>query len=359
MQLKFRSYAEQVAEILRQEIKTGTWKEALPGERTLASRLQVSRKTLRRALAELRQEGLLATKRGSSTLIKRRSGPHLNRTRVALLLPTPLEAARPFTILWVNRLMALLQDRGLYLDIIHGPQYYGTKASHALGRLTVSHPAKAWIIAGSVIAMQEWFEESGIPVVISGSPHQGIVLPSVDLDHRAQCRHAATVFLRAGHRDLAIFLDRGGRAGDVESSEAFAEGAGDKARVTIVPVAKGGVNPGSEIIVRAVRRLLAMKPRPTGWLLANAAHYLTVLSYLGSLGLKVPDDISLISRDEEPFLRHLHPLPTHYSTSPARFANQLNRALQRLESGESGAFSLRIIPDLAQGRSIGPPRMPS
>jgi DNA-binding LacI/PurR family transcriptional regulator len=99
-----------------------------------------------------------------------------------------------------------------------------------------------------------------------------------------------------------------------------------------------------------------MKPRPTGWLLANAAHYLTVVSYLGSLGLKVPDDVSLISRDEEPFLRHLHPLPTHYTTSPVRFAKQLNRALQRLESGSMDAFSLRIIPDLAVGRSVAPPK---
>lgn len=356
MQLKFRSFSEQVSEILRQEIRTGTWKEILPGERILAARLQVSRKTLRRALAELRKEGLVATKSGRSTLIRRRSGQQANKTRVALLLPAPLEVARPFTILWVNRLMALLQDRGLYLDIIHGPQYYGPKVAQPLGRLTASHPARAWILAGSVIAMQEWFEESEIPTVLSGSPHHGIDLPSVDLDHKAQCRHAATVFLRAGHRNLALFLDRGGRAGDVESSDGFSEGAAGQARVTVMPIAKSGPSGGTEPLIRTVRRLLAMKPRPTGWLLANAAHYLTVVSYLGSLGLKVPDDVSLISRDEEPFLRHLHPLPTHYSTSPVRFAKQLNRALQRLESGSMDAFSLRIIPDLAAGRSVAPPK---
>ena len=51
-----------------------------------------------------------------------------------------------------------------------------------------------------------------------------MALPSVDIDHRALCRHSAALFLRHGHRQLALFLERGGHGGDVESEQGFREG---------------------------------------------------------------------------------------------------------------------------------------
>ena len=54
---RFVSLAAQVADALRDKIRSQTWTEWLPSERTLAETLQVSRKTLRKALAQLQREG--------------------------------------------------------------------------------------------------------------------------------------------------------------------------------------------------------------------------------------------------------------------------------------------------------------
>jgi DNA-binding LacI/PurR family transcriptional regulator len=353
MPLSFQSIAMQVAQALRDAIAGGTWDRALPGERQLAAQLQVSRKTVRKALAELRADGVLQTARhrGSSVATPRRRRPQAN-PRIALLLPGPLEGSRPFTALWVNRLMSLLQETGHPLQIFHGAKYFGANAGRSLARLTVANPARCWIVARSNRPLQEWFAASGVPVLVSGSAHPGVALPSVDVDHRALCRHSAALFLRQGHRRLALFLEHGGHGGDVESDQGFREGLAAVATAAAPVVCTPERSAAS--IIREVRRLLARAEPPTGLLLSNSYSYLTVLSYLGSLGLRVPRDMSIVSRDEETFLRFMYPTPTFYSTPPAKFAQALHQALKRILAGDRSAFAIRIMPDLVKGESIGP-----
>jgi len=313
MPLQFQSIAAQVAQALRAEIGNRAWADSLPGERQLAERFQVSRKTIRKALAELRAEGLLATARSrGSTIAQPRGRARPPSPRIALLLPQPLEASRPYTVLWVNRLMALLQETGHPLQTFHGTKYFGQNAARSLARLTRAHPARAWIIGGSNRPLQEWFAASGLPTIIAGSAH----------------------------------------AGDAESEQGFREGLATSPAAPEPLVCSPERSAPS--ILREIKRLLARKAPPTGWLVSNSYAYLTVLSYLASLGLRVPRDISVISRDEETFLTFMHPTPTYYSTKPAKFAHALHQGLKRLLSGDTSPFAIRIMPDLVQGSSVGP-----
>src|SRR5690606_41200291 len=113
---------------VRDENRRGSWWKTLPGERQIAERLSVSRKTVRKALAILRKEGLVQTERSRpSACVHSRNRPkHSPGTKVMLLLPEPLEGARPFTVLWVNHLMALLHETGVPLEVVSGWKYYGT-----------------------------------------------------------------------------------------------------------------------------------------------------------------------------------------------------------------------------------------
>lgn len=54
----------QVAEDLRRRIAAGEWTGRLPAEKTLAQEYQVALGTIRKALAELREEGLIMTDKG-------------------------------------------------------------------------------------------------------------------------------------------------------------------------------------------------------------------------------------------------------------------------------------------------------
>ncbi len=69
--------SDQTTAALRQEIKGGRFRGAtiLPGERQLAVSLHVSRTTLRQALAELIEEGLLSQRHGMGTYVTGTDSP--------------------------------------------------------------------------------------------------------------------------------------------------------------------------------------------------------------------------------------------------------------------------------------------
>jgi DNA-binding transcriptional regulator YhcF (GntR family) len=130
----YQSISAQVADTLRAELRNGSWRRQLPGERLLAERLSVSRKTVRKALAMLRAEGFIRTERSRGSAIMK--SPNRKRTgpikTVVLLLPEPLEGARPFTVLWVNHLMAMLHEAGMQLETVAGWKYFGARAGRSL-----------------------------------------------------------------------------------------------------------------------------------------------------------------------------------------------------------------------------------
>lgn len=359
----FSSLTAQVAAALREEIDRGVWSEWLPGERTLTEALQVSRKTLRKALAQLQREGRVEPVHGLGNRIAARASSTApagapGEPVVALLTPDPLERMRPYTSLWVNHLKTLLIEKGARLRTFDGRKYFTRHPGKALEKLLVQQPAACWLLANSTEATQQWFSEQAVPCVIAGSCHPGVDLPQVDLDHYALCRHAAGVLLGAGHRRVALLNERSGRAGDVESEAGFIAGVRESPHSDVLPlVIHHEHSPAS--LGKALQRLLEMPNPPTALLLSNAASYLTVISVLAQRGLRVPRDVSVVSRDDEPFLEFLVPLPTRYATNPHAFAKKLIKPLRQSLAGEAIVpRSTRILPNYTKGGSLGTPGSP-
>jgi LacI family transcriptional regulator len=355
----FVSLAAQVALALREEIDRGVWVEWLPGERALTEMLQVSRKTLRKALGQLRSEGLIATEHGLGNRIVPR-GDQAGTARqdssiVALLTPDALEQMRPYTSLWVNHLRTLLAKKGMQLLTFDGQKYFSRHPDKALARLAAQTPAACWLLANSTDATQRWFAGKRIPCVVAGSCHAGVDLPQADLDQYALCRHAAGVILGAGHRRIALLNERSGRAGDLESEAGFVDGVRKSPHAEAVPMVTYHEHSPSSLS-RAFQRLLDNPHPPTALLVSNGASYLTVISVLAQHGLRVPQDISVVSRDGEPFFDFLVPLPAHYAASPKVFAKKLMKPLMQSAAGEAIVPRKTLIfPNYIKGGSLGPP----
>lgn len=354
---RFISLPAQVADALRQGIEQRTWKEWLPGERTLAETFQVSRKTLRKALVQLQAEGLVKAGHGLGHRIvapqpETSSGKGVEESVVALLTPDPIELMRPYTLLWINRLKSMLIENGARLHAVDGRKYFSRQPANALGKLVAQQPMSCWLLANSTEATQRWFSENKVPCVIAGSCHPGIDLPFVDLDHYALCRHAAGVLLAAGHSRVALLNERSGRAGDMESEAGFVAGVRESRRAAATPIVMHyEQSPGS--LSRVVNRLLDMPEPPTALLVSNSASYLTVISVLAQRKLRVPGDISVVSRDDEPFLRFLVPTPARYTGNPNIFAKKILKPLLQIVHGETiSTRGMRIIPDYTKGGSL-------
>jgi DNA-binding LacI/PurR family transcriptional regulator len=354
------SLAAQVAACLRTAITEGRWREWLPAERALAETLHVSRCTLRLALEQLAREGTVRAEHGAGhrILAARPARAAAPSRDVALLTPEPLERLRPWQTLWIDELRALLAEQGGRLSIIPGRAFGRDEPGPALARLVRQRPHGCWVLLLASAGCQRWFAQRAIPAVVAGTCHEGVDLPYRDLDHRATCRHAAGLLLGRGHRRIALVCPRTRFAGDLESEVGFLEGVSrgrhDEAKGVICR--HDGTPAG---LLRALGLLMGGPARPTGLVVVNAHHSLTVVSGLARQGWRVPEDVSVLSRDDDPFLSFLVPPLARYAAQPREFARSVVRpVMELLEGGPAAVRAAWSMPRFESGASVASLRSP-
>ncbi len=221
------SLVTQTVATLREEIERGAWHDVLPGELPLCRQLEVSRTTLRAALAKLEADGLLDSRQGERRKIlhrpKKGTAWTSRHAKVLMLSPCSLRDLPHFAMYWLDHLRERLAVDGCELDLHVERRLYSASPGRWLARLAEEVHPRGWILYRSTPAMQRWFVKTGEPAVVTGSLYEDIRLPSVDVDYRASCRHAAGQLLRCGYRNIILLLPHEQLAGDFESEAGFHE----------------------------------------------------------------------------------------------------------------------------------------
>ena len=297
----------------------------MPGDHELCDRFQVSRVTLRAALLQLGREGWFKEQQGKRReIVQKRVSQSVTAPsdRVVLLSPVSLEKMPATALFWVDALRDHLATAGYRLEFHASQTSSSQHPDHAIESLVHRFRPAGWVLYLSTAPMQEWFSKRGQPCVIAGSPHQDVELSSVDVDYAAACNHAANLLASKGRRRLALLMPRSAHAGNLESERGFIE-AGEKLNPkgvqTLVTHHDGSV-PG---ICRSLDNLLRATEPATGILVAKPAHVVTAVSHLLRRGVRLPQDVSLISRDDDPLLENLVPAVTRYHTDPILFARKV------------------------------------
>ncbi|TDU72831.1 LacI family transcriptional regulator [Prosthecobacter fusiformis] len=345
------SRAAEAAAFLRERLLAGAWPRLLPGEMELARQLQVGRNTIRAALAQLEAENLLKTQSGRRREVTGTVHPPTDSpTQLAvLLLGIPYHALASSTLLWMEALRMRLAGAGWKMQVRVESAAYRRSPGHILEGLTAEQSSAVFILHRSTANMQQWFEKQGMRAVIAGTRHEGSSLPQVDTDYRAASRHAAARLAALGHRHLVILTPRAQLAGDAESIAGFREGAGE-ARVEVATH-----NDTTEGVIASLRQVITAQAAPTALFVLRAEHFATTLTWLLQQGVSIPGQMSLISRDDEPFLQHLHPEPTRYRRSAETFAKKLARLITTFGDGGPGrAPAPLLMPDFLKGGTLGP-----
>lgn len=357
----FTTLAQQVADAIASNIERGVWADQLPPERYLARSLQVSRRTLRSAIEILRQEKVLLTKPGQGSRITRSSRPKAGSSArhkvVGLLMPQSFDHMKPSTMVFIDELRTQLYAKGFRLEVHVGHRYYSNRPAAALFELTSKHPADGWILIYSNPINQGWFKAQKIPVVIAGTAHEKLDLPDVDLDMFAACRHAANLLVQKGHRRLALVLEDPHLPNEKRSEEGFRDGASllGKERVSI----KVWRYPGDLRRVRYLAERLTKGPEAvTAALVTNAYQFLALFSVLTRMGVRIPQDISLVSRNDEHFFQFLDPEPARYTCLPQTRAKAVRSALMRTIQGEHlPKRHFWLVPDFIAGATVAASRV--
>ena len=352
---------DQVWRELQDGIESRRWIGWLPQERHLARELNVSRSTLRLALQRLRAEGLLRGlhSQGNQILSRktRRRGKTTQPLIVNLLVPS-VSPLRRSSVDWIDKLNALLAARGGQLRVIPSDACYAPKPDRALEKLVRRNPADCWLVRLSTLRMQQWLAQHEVATILVGTGYPGINLPYIDVDHRALSRHATGVVIAAGHRRIALLAPRDLKAGDVESRRGFDEATAASAHQHDLQATVARFDGTVASMVRQLDGLLHGRGRPTALVIPHSIYCLTIWSYFGARGIRVPNDLSVIAHVGAMELSYLFPEPAHYRINAATYVQKILRAILARVSGGAVRQEAPILPEFIRGGSIASPRNP-
>jgi DNA-binding LacI/PurR family transcriptional regulator len=355
--LKRSSLVAQVADVIRSEIMRRAWSDWIPSERELNRTLHVSRNTCRAALHMLTCERLITPVQGRGIRVNRdvvrKAHPGDRQIHsVGLIMPEVVSRLRPTNSVLIDDIREELFDQGVRLSLHVSSACYQANPEHALEKLVGKNRHDCWILVLSNEAQQKWFMQRGIPCLVTGSIYSGIRLPSVDWDHRSICRHAIGQLIALGHRRVVFFNRFLRAAGDLESEAGFLQGA----RMSSHTDLKAWVvyhDDSRESVGNLISKLLANPEPPTGLIVANSYCYLSVASALAHRGYRVPEDFSLISREDDAFLAYVDPEPARYLNTTARMARKVMTLIRPLLEGGIPNFEpVRLTPRFIAGGSV-------
>jgi LacI family transcriptional regulator len=157
--------------------------------------------------------------------------------------------------------------------------------------------------------------QRGIKVVLVDSEIPNTDLDCISIDNRKAAQVAITHLLELGHRRIAIVTGPLDAVFDRQRFEGYRE-----------TLAKAGVAFDEQLVLRAdlttaggeraVEKFLALKPRPTALFTSNNMMTLGVLIGLNKSGLRIPDDLSLVGFDDQPWYEVCQP-PLTAVSNPA------------------------------------------
>ena len=357
MHFQRKYLSQQVAGRLAAELRSGAWQNNLPSERKLAAFFDVSRKTIRAALAVLVRTGTCRSiKKGKVFAASPKNMPVKIGEKTVVLISSILANRSPHSLDLIQQLDHYFALSGYTLQLELMPVRVNLR--RWLEKVYDEHRASVWLLSTVTKAVQRWFEQRRLPSLILGSRHEGIHLPGLDIDYRAVCRHAAHALLRLGHRRIVYFSLDSGFAGDLDSERGFSEAfsASVPGMVTSRIVRH---NDNVVQIGRLLNRLFNGMAPPTAMIVSRTFYTMTVLGHLGLIGKRIPKDVSVICRDDDPMFKYFVPSPAHYYINWNRF---VRRAVQMTVGIDQGIFprpaSLRIMPRFVPGESLAPAGKP-
>ncbi len=338
------SLSAQTATAIQKAVQSNVWQEFLPSERRLCEMFKVSRPTIRTALQQLAKERLIEIHHGKrNRLLPSASGADRPLSRLIVLVShQPLTQMSLTAYRGISDMRAHLTEQGFTTEVLVCPPNSATTQRRKIEAFLRQNRVLCCVLLSLGKELQEWFAASAIPALVLGSCHPAVKLPSLDVDYRSVCRHAAGILRAKGHKRIAFIVPNSNAAGDLVSEEGFKEG--------LAP--RHGEAPTDTVIVRhngtaahlatKLDGLFGSPHPPTALLVAKPRFVFFVVVHLLKHGIKVPDRISLIARDHDQFFEEVI---SHYRFEGESFAHRLTRLMLQLANhGHLSAEPSLIFP---------------
>ena len=196
-----------------------------------------------------------------------------------------------------------------------------------------------------------------IPIVFVDRKIEGIKADAVLLDNRQGGYLAAKHLAELGHERIGLVTAPPFDPVTHERQEGYAQALVEAGLTVDERLVNHGDAPKEEGGYRATRFLLALQPRPTALFAVNNVRTLGMLRAINEVGLRVPDDISVVGFDDSPWLSLLTPPLTTISQPTYAMGEEAVRLLmQRITEGmDSPSVVTRMPPTFIPRNSTSAP----
>jgi len=305
----------EVAKALRQEVESGLWQfgERLPGEQDLARRFEVAHMTMRQAVANLVEEGLLTRIAGKGTFVVQRDNePHSVRSQrpMALLFPADAQKLDPYYFPEVFQGFQHVMDEGGYKTAVY--------SDDLLEDSRVLEPGAAvacLLVDEAQVQSLERLRDSGFHVLSINRYTGRRSIPSVYIDDAAGVELAVDHLVALGHNRIGFIAGPPNNLDAADRLRGF-RSAIKRHGIRVAPEAGSGFN--EEQGYAGARRLLSAAHRPTAIVCASDLAALGTIKAARDFGLSVPRGLSVIGFGDFSVADYM--LPGLTTVRQARFA---------------------------------------
>lgn len=351
--LRRQTVAEQAATHLRDGLAQGRWREHLPGIARLAAELDVSRDSIQTALKQLEAEGLLdARGRGRSRMISR-EGKAARSVRICILPYLAPYREAPQISQLLLQLERDLEAAGFDVHFAPKTQVELRHNLRRLARIVEQEPADAWIVVSGSRALLRWFARSSRPCLALFGRTLGLSIARAGPDKVPAYVAGTRALLALGHRRIVMIVRRPRRT----------PVPGNLERAFLDELAARGIKTGSYNLPDWVEtpagltalldRLFSVTP-PTALIVDETPLLFAVMNHLVRRGIRVPDQVSLMTTDPDATLEWCHPAIAHIRWSEAPVIKHVLRWAYAVRRGGADR-KVQVSPaEFINAGSIGP-----
>lgn len=202
------------------------------------------------------------------------------------------------------------------------------------------------------------FQRTGRPIVLIDRSIQGLACDSVLVDNQDAAENAVQLLIGNGHRHIGII----GGPRDIFTAQERMAGYYAAHKKHGIPVQESLIYHGDYTIqggVQGLERLVKRNPHMTAVFVTNYEMTMGAVIGVNELGIRIPEQLSLIGFDNLSFARACSPKLTIVSQPTGEIAREVARImLGRLEGKKDGdrdktLFSEKLRTQIIMGKSIG------
>lgn len=344
---------DQILDVLRERIDSGDWGEYLPSERTLSERMKVGRSSLRQAIAQLEDEGVVevgSPGRRRRILSKSRRPDSQHKQRVVLLTPYDPHRLSSFLLREVDILRRLFNPAHIRLDVLGSKAYRVKNCSKLLERLTHLETADLWMLQMAPYQVQKWFDRHReLPSLVIGYTYPEMNLPFATENNLAAARHAVGMLSSKGHKSIGLLAPESPLAGDIIMRAEVEKTCGSLG-MRFRAIEYRDV---PHDLCKRLDEVLCLEDHPSALVTTMTNNVATCISHFARKRLVVPDDISIVSILDDPSLDNLVPEVTRYKVNEDIFMKQVFNMAEKIMHKRIATYKHeQQIPEFVKGGTV-------